>query len=628
MLRIFLGVIVLLMGTTHVFAQPGTHPGAAQPRLAAADANSVTDEDADAEDEDADSDLPAAKVAWLELSGPMRDGPPPYAWVGADEAGLNLRRLVTALRKLAGDDKFTGLVIRLDEPMLELSQTEEITAAIKLVRDAGKTVAVVSESYDMSGYLLACAADKIILQRKGQIELHGLAMEEMYLAGLLEKVGAKADFLQVGKFKGADEQLTRVGPSEAWSENIDALLTDLYGQIVGRIAAARGLKPAQVEKLFADCWTLTDDQYIKRRLVDYLAERDLVEVSGELFGDDFEWVDLVGADVAVRTPDNPFAFLSMLMQSPAPRIHRDTIAVIHGRGPITSGDSGVGDGLFGGDSIGSRTLVEALGQAKDDERIKGVIVRIDSPGGSALASEVIWQAVRECGDVKPVFVSIGSMAASGGYYIACAGHEIYVSPATIVGSIGVVGGKIVMGGLYEKIGVTVTRRSRGPMSDMFNSVEPFTPEQRAALEAAFERTYEQFTDRVSTGRGNRIKDIPAVAQGRLFTGKQAVENGLADRVGGIEIAIADLAEQLNLEPGKYDVVNLPPPMSLGEFFQQTFGGVNSPLSRPGAGSSLAATVREVLGEQAWREVQPVLGGLMQLRTEHVLLLMPSALIVR
>ena len=265
-----------------------------------------------------------------------------------------------------------------------------------------------------------------------------------------------------------------------------------------------------------------------------------------------------------------------------------------------------------------------------------MILRIDSPGGSALASEVIWQAVRELGKTKPVYVSIGPMAASGGYYIACAGDKIYADEDSIVGSIGVVGGKIVLGGLYEKIGLSVYRRSRGPMGDMFNSVEPFTKDQRVALEKAFARTYDQFKDRVTTGRGKRLADFDAVAQGRIFTGRQAVANGLIDKIGGVDLATRELAKAVELTPGNYDLVDLPAPMSLPEYLSQFLDiGASYPGGPasiyPGASleqAGLIATARTLLGDRAWRQACGVLNGMSLLSREHVLTLMPTVIVVK
>lgn len=571
-----------------------------------------------------------ALVGWLELSGPLPDRPAPFAWAAEQEATLST--VLDQLETVATNDDYLGMVIYLDWPELGLSQIHAIRKGIEEIRADGKRVLVFAEAYDLMGYLLASSADLILLQHKGDVDLTGIGMEEMYLAGLLEKIGAKADLLQIGQYKGADETFARTGPSEAWNQNISALLDDLYAQVVDAIAEGRGLDRADVEAMMRDSWQMRDTDYLKRRVVDRLVDRDLISVTEIEFGDDFVWDDSMGrVERAAPQMDNPFALFKVLFQAPATRPVRPSIAVIHAVGPITSGDSSYGDGLFGSESIGSRTLVEILGDARDDEQIKAVLLQLDSPGGSALASEVIWQAVREVAETKPVYASVGSMAASGGYYLACAADQVYVMPGSILGSIGVVGGKIVLGGTYQKLGINVTRRSRGPFGDMFNSVEPFTQEQRQAVRASMERVYDQFLERVSIGRGSRLPDAAKVAEGRLFTGRQAVENGLADRIGTVDDALAALAAEAGLQEGGYDVIHYPEPMSFAEFLEGVFGnGVrgNVPSVQQGPASGIAAAARELLGEPAWNSVRGVLAGMMELRREPVLVILPTAIVVR
>jgi len=565
-------------------------------------------------------------VGWLELSEALRDGPVPFAWVTPEEAGPSLGDVLSQLDYVAEHDEFLGVVIYLDQPMLRLSQVLSITDKIAEVRAAGKRVLIYSEAYDTMGYVLASSADMILLQHKGEVRLMGVAVEEMYLAGLLEKIGAKADFVQIGKYKGADESLTRSGPSEAWSQNFDALLDDLYSQIISQIAQGRDMTEDQVEALLQDSWTMQDTDYLRRRVVDRLTDRDLIDVTEVEFGDNFLWDDTMGQGGASHQISNPMMLFGLLFKESNTRTTRPTIAVIHAQGPIHSGESSHGQGMFASKSIGSRTMIEALGDARDDENIKGVILRIDSPGGSALASEIIWQAVRDLGETKPVFISVGSMAASGGYYIACAGDEIYVSPSSIIGSIGVVGGKIVLGGLYEWAGVSVHRRSRGPMSDIFNSVEPFTETQRQSVRKSMELVYDQFLQRVSVGRGTRLTDVGSVAEGRLFTGRQSVNNGMADKVGGVALAMTDMADDLGLEEGDYDVIHLPAAMSFQTFINDMIGA-QAPQVNAQA-SPILDTVKQVLGPRAWPAVSASLQGLMLLQREPILTLMPNAIVIR
>jgi len=492
-----------------------------------------------------------------------------------------------------------------------------------------------AEAYELSGYLLACAADRIVLQENGELLLSPPGIEEMYLAGMLEKIGVRADLIQVGRFKGAQEPLTQTQPSEEWSQNIEGLLDDLYGQMVQTIARCRGLELAEAEQAIADSWVMSDRQCVERKLVDAVSDRALTEVTGELFGSDFEWDQELTPSRESGQSSNPFVVFQRLLQGPTRSITRPSIMLVRASGVVTMGDSHVGGeraGVLGVDRIGSKTVAEILAEARENENIKGVVLRVDSPGGSAIASEAIWQAVRQTSKTKPVYASIGPMAASGGYYIACAADRVFVTDASIVGSIGVVGGKLVLGGLYEKLGVHVQRRWRGLAGDVFNSVEPFTPQQKDMLLKAFSRTYDIFLDRVKVGRGDRLEEPAVVAEGRLFTGRQAVRNGLADEIGGVDRAVAALAGELGLQDGKYDLVDRPEPLSLPEFLETIFGARAPGSSRVGMAAVPAAAVvaqwQQVLGGRAWASARRALAGLWLLRGEPVLTLLPVALSVQ
>ena len=571
-------------------------------------------------------------VGWLELSGRLREGPVPFAWVNKADVQPSLRDVIHQLERVASGEHYLGVVLFLDQPRLSLTQAGEIARAIQQVRDAGKKVFTFAEQYDLLTYMMASAADKILLQHHGRVHLRGLSMEEMYVAGLLEKVGARADLMQVGRFKGAKDSLTRRSPSPGWNQNMNALLDDLYDQIVTRIAKGRDMTRQELERIMADSWTMNDGAYLKRNVIDRLADRDLVQVTQMAFGNNFVWDDQLGlAQESSQPAQSPFALFQTLFQKPEKKTQRQSIAVIHAYGPVTSGKSSRGDGPFAARSIGSKTMIKMLGKVRDDPLIKGAVIRIDSPGGSALASEVIWQSVKSVAEKKPVFVSIAGLAASGGYYIASAADEIYVPPQAMLGSIGVVGGKIVLGGVYEKLDVNVHRRNRGPMADMFNSVEPFTDKQREAMRRSLQRVYAQFTDRVEHGRGARIDDIEKLAKGRVFTGRQAVENGLADQLGGLDETIVAAARRADLKKGQYDIIHLPPAMSLSEFFNSMFGAQDQAQSRARFGAAARPwleTARQTLGPERWQAARRILSGLLMLRDQPALTLMPYAIVTR
>jgi protease-4 len=234
-------------------------------------------------------------------------------------------------------------------------------------------------------------------------------------------------------------------------------------------------------------------------------------------------------------------------------------------------DGDGGGGLFSEGGVGSDTLRQTFRMAARDENIKAVVIRIDSPGGSALASEVMWQAARRLAAKKPVIISIGGMAASGGYYLASAGDKIYADNTAIVGSIGVVGGKFVLRDLFEKIGLKTETFQKGRNADLFSSNQPFTDRQRTMVTSWMKQTYDQFTQRVMTTRKGKIKDIDAVARGRIFIASQAKELGMVDEIGGINDAIADAANKGGLSQGGFEVKVLPPPKTLADYVNGSAG---------------------------------------------------------
>jgi protease-4 len=256
---------------------------------------------------------------------------------------------------------------------------------------------------------------------------------------------------------------------------------------------------------------------------------------------------------------NIFTLFASLTRKPPPQ-EGPAIALIHAQGMIVDGESGTG--LFGGASVGSATMREAFRIARRDDRVKAVVLRIDSPGGSALASEAMWQAARRLAAEKPLVVSIGSMAASGGYYLASAGDHIIAEESSIIGSIGVVGGKFVLGGLYEKLGLTTETFSRGDNADLFSSQRPFTDQQRRMVTRWMRSTYEQFIERVMSTRKEKIRNIDQVARGRVFLAGEALELGMIDALGGLSAAMDHAAEQAELD--EYDVRVLPEPKTLAD----------------------------------------------------------------
>lgn len=571
------------------------------------------------------SSAQTAKVAWIDLAEAPTERPSDLAWLMGSKGIPTLREIVDSLKKLAGDQSVKGVVVRLKDVTLTATQVEEIGAAMKQVRAAGKKIHVFSEGYGNTDIMLGSFADEVILQSGGEVSMPGIYMEEMFLADTLAWAGVKADYVQIGDFKGASEQFARSGPSEQWDQNISQLLDSMYGRLREPILKGRHLTDAKLDAAMEIAWMADGAQAIKCGLID--AQSDLPDLREHLKSDyrgevKFDPRDIGSGGTMTADASNPFAMMAALSKEPTHKPTGPTIAVLHIDGAIVDGES---TGGFSGNSVGSRTIRNALEDILREDLIKGVVVRIDSPGGSAIASEIIWQGVRRVAAVKPVWVSVGGMAASGGYYIAVAGDRIYVNPSSIVGSIGVVGGKLAMQGLYDKLHINVVGRSRGPRASMLDSSKPWTPADLKLVRDKMTSTYDLFTKRVTTGR--RGIDLAATAEGRLFTGNVAIELNMADKIGGLDEAVSDLAVSIDLPD--YAVMDYPGPKAFGEVIQDALKGfVSAPkIESPSIlQTQMFSAIREIVGPRAWNQLSPQIRGMLELRDEPIVLMSPRALI--
>lgn len=563
------------------------------------------------------------RIGLLEITGTPTDAPSPLAWLFG-EAEPTLSELVSAIENAQAEHNLDQLVLRLKDAALSWSIVDELGQAIEHV---DIPVTVYAEQMGPTDLMLASYADTSMIQKAGDVSLPGLYMEEMFLANTLDWVGLKAQLIQVGAYKGANEQMTRSQPSEAWNQNIDGLLDSLYGHMVGTLAEGRGTDAMGVEKAMQTLWMANAEDAVEAGMVDHAV--DLPELGEALAGEGANprWITLsAGQEGTALDMANPFAMIQMLAEEPDVQLTGPTIAVLHLSGSIMTGDSGTG-GMFGGQSIGSRSVRNELKQLADNDLVQAVVLRIDSPGGSATASEIIWQGVQELRKSKPVWVSVGNMAASGGYYIAVAGEKIYTNPSSIVGSIGVVGGKISMTELYDTLKINVVGRARGPRADMFASADPWSDKQVSIVRNKMAETYEQFTGRVSQGRPGI--DLSKTAEGRLFLGKDAVGLKMSDEVGSLDDAVTDLARHVGL--ASYDVRHYPGPKALTEIIEDAMGGFMG-ASAPSVGDAsnlpTVRAVRAVVGEQTWSQIVHSLNSFSLLREEPVVLTAPSVVTFR
>jgi protease IV len=568
------------------------------------------------------------KVGMLEIKGSPLTRPGELSWLmGSGEP--TLRELVEAIRAAGEDDSISPIVIRLKDAELSRTQVEELGAAMAEVRKGGKQVHVFSEGYGPSDLVLGSFADKVLIQSGGPVTLPGMFMEEMYLADTLAWIGVKADLVQVGEYKGANEMFVNSAPSKAWETNIDQLLDSLYGVMRDELKSGRKLSDAKLDAAMDKAWLADDEEAIGAGLVD--KSIDLPGLGAAVTGKEsakFETIE-VGSDGSLTMGSgNPMAEMMTMMKAfsekPTHKPTEPTIAIVHVDGVIVDGDSSAG-GLFGGEgTVGSRTIRNALEDVRGEDLIKGVVVRIDSPGGSATASEVMWQGIKRVAEKKPVWVSVGGLAASGGYYIAVGADRIYVNPSSVVGSIGVVGGKMSMAGLYDLAKVKVVGRGRGPKADLFDSSKPWNASQLALVREKMTRTFDLFTKRVAAGREGI--DLSKTAGGWLFAGQKAIDMKMADKIGGLDAALDDMAETLKLDD--YAVLDYPAPRSLPEILEDAFKGFGVKGRGVGGVMDVAAALKDVVGPRAWPAVRSALQGLMLLRDQPVVLVMPRAIILR
>ncbi len=473
---------------------------------------------------------PAGKVrelAFIELRGKVVDrvSPSPF---GAQKA-LPLSKVLRALRKLGELKDADTLLVQIGDFKASLEAVWEIRSLLHKIATSGKKkVVVYADAYDLSSFLLGTAAHRVILDPAGEWSVTGLAMESMFLKDLLASVGVRADFLQMGKYKGAAENLTRNSMSPALRESLDRLLDTMYDSVTGLMAAGRTLSPAAL-KGFIDKAPLPAADALTAKLVDE------VRPFHEVF-------EALSKDKTVRQPRKKEAkkmSLFSLLSPPNAKsdVEEPHIALIMADGAIMYGSEDPND-LFSGESnIYSRTLIKSIDKATENTYAKAVVLRVNSPGGSALASEKIWQALHRLAAKKPLVVSMGSYAASGGYYIATAAHEVFASPLTITGSIGVVGGKIVLGDAFRKLKVNTELLRRGKNAGWMSSSTGFSDSERAAIRKTMENVYALFKKRVAMGR-KKVNDVEALAQGRVWSGADAAGHSLVDGLGGLLDATA------------------------------------------------------------------------------------------
>ncbi len=479
----------------------------------------------------------------------ITDSPSPQAIFG--NRMLTLHEMIKALDDLALDDEVAGIVIDPDELTVGFSMMMEMRAALLRSKAAGKKIYVFASTLTDGQYALASFADGIYLNTGGVMIIDGIGMGVPFWKGTFDKLGLTAQYYRRGKYKSAVETYTRESMSEPNREARQALLNDIDRYYRQMLLDRSGLTEEKLDTILAQT-LFSADQALEYKLIDGLYHPD--QVANIISDRTGQQVELVGMRNWRRRWE--YAWKNGVQKR---------IALIYAEGPIMPGKAT--NSPFSDDKqVGSVTTSKAIRKAREDDTIAGIILRINSPGGSVLASEDIWREVNRTTNPdpddekhrKPVFVSMGSVAASGGYYIACAADTIVADSACITGSIGVFAGKLSAGGLMEKIGFNFDVIKTGPHTDMFSLHRSLTDEEGARVQSVVDVWYEKFLARVADGRGMTIEEVDSIGQGRIWSGAAAKELGLVDELGGLEQAITLMKERLGVDTDKMVTLKIYP----------------------------------------------------------------------
>ncbi|MFV0313423.1 MAG: signal peptide peptidase SppA [Dysgonomonas sp.] len=447
------------------------------------------------------------------------------------EAQIGLDDIISSIKKAKENDKIKGIYINAGAFSASNASLKEIRDQLIDFKESGKFIVAYSDVYTQGCYYLSSVADKLIMNPEGHLDLHGLSASPTFYKGLLDKIGIEMQIFKVGTFKSAVEPFMLNKMSDANREQVSSYIGDMWSTITSEISASRNIS---VEKLnvITDSLALfkKSEVCVQDGLVDTLMyETGVREYLKTLLTGVEKAKDVRLASVKDMTT------VSFENKSKS----KDIIAVLYAEGSITDGS--------GTDGITSKRFVKELEKLKDNDKVKAVVFRVNSPGGSAYASEQIWKAVTDLKEKKPVVVSMGDYAASGGYYISCNASKIIAQPNTLTGSIGIFGMFPNVEGLTKKVGLTFDNVKTNAHADFGDMTRPMRDDEKAILQNYIERGYDLFLTRCSDGRGIAKNSLDSIAQGRVWTGNQAVKIGLVDELGGIDKAIEEAAKLANLE---------------------------------------------------------------------------------
>lgn len=464
---------------------------------------------------------------------------------------FGLNDILNNIEKAETDEKIRGIFIDLTRLKASMATTEEIRNALLEFKKSGKFILSYSESYGQNEYYLSSVADRMYLHPAGDMEVKGLSAQVSFFKEAMEKLDVDMQVIRHGKFKSAVEPFLRNDMSEANKQQLGLLINTIWDARVEKVAENRKISIESINNLADSLLINTAEDALKYRFVDSLKYED--EVMQELMA-------LTDTE---KEEDLKFMLLEKYTKAKGSNkkedeekdddksgsFSKDRIAVVYASGEIRSGESSVG-------VMGSETVAKAIRKARQDENVKGIVLRVNSPGGSALASDVIWREVVLAKAEKPIVVSMGDLAASGGYYISCAADRIFAQTSTITGSIGVFGLIPNMQGLFENnLGIHFDGVNTNTYADGLTVMRPMKAREREALQETVESIYEDFTSKVAQGRNIPQAEVDSIGQGRVWSGKDAIKIGLVDELGGLENAIESVAAMAEIED--YKIKELP-----------------------------------------------------------------------
>ncbi len=548
------------------------------------------------------------------LEAPVGDDPL-FGSIGAE----SMKNLVSRLEKVAKDDEVAGVIVLLGNAQMGRGQLEELYTAFRQIRDAGKPVYAHADFLSFGRLALLSSASRISVSPTGHLFVTGLYGSQPHVRGLLNKIDVTPDYITCGEYKSAAEMFMREAPSPEAEEMYDWLFDSLFETTVGQIADGREV-PTETVHGWLDQGICSAEKAVELKIID-AAETvdDLLHHVKQEHGEDLKLEKRYGKSKS-STADlsNPFAVFKIWADllkgsSSADRSKKDAVAIVYVQGAIMPGRPTPSPFSLQGAAAYSDPIRKALNKAAENDSIKAVVLRIDSPGGSAVGSEIILQATKELAKKKPLIVSMGDVAGSGGYYVACGADTIIADASTVTASIGVVGGKLATDEMWDSIGVHWHSLERGKHAGMLYSGQPFTDEQREILQNWMDEVYEVFKGHVVRNRGDRLKKpIDEIAGGRVYSGRQALELGLIDRIGTLSDGIRLAAEKAGIKD--YDVRVVPRPKSFVELLMSDLVGDDNDEGQIELAPTAAAGWKTT---SVWHAAQPVLQKLQPYQAEAI-----------